>query len=193
MVIGLTGNIGSGKSTASKIFEELGFKTIDSDKLVRQLLEDDAAIIVSIKNRFGDAVLNPDGSVNRKALASIVFSNKAELEWLENLLHPPVIKAFQAQIKEDPAGDWVVEIPLLFEKKLEKYFDYTLCLSSTIERQLERLKQQGFTQKEIESRLACQLPLEEKEKRADFVISNYTTIDILREQITSLVQELRNA
>ena len=192
MIIGLTGGIGCGKSTAAKIFKESGFQALDSDALVHQLLSNDPEIIAAIKDQFGQDVFS-EGQINRQALASRVFSNENDLLWLENLLHPPVIALWDQAIAQAPEADWIIEIPVLFEKKLEKHVHYTVCLSSSYQLQLSRWAKLGISPQEAKARLDCQMPLREKEKRADFIITNNSTIDILREQITSLVNQLRNA
>src|SRR5690606_9683355 len=111
--LGLTGNIGCGKSTAGLLFAQAGFARSDSDLVVKELLRSDPEVINAVSGRFGKGVLLPEGGVDRAALAGIVFQDKAQLQWLEKLLHPRVAHVWQARLAADPQADWCVEIPLL--------------------------------------------------------------------------------
>ncbi len=190
MVIGLTGGFGCGKSTALGIFDENGARIIDCDSIVRDLLENCVEVGEEVKIHFGDDVFNDKGKVDRKSIAAIVFEDSAERLWLEHLLHPLVGKHWRSRIEEAPQAFWVVEIPLLFEKKLEKLFDFTVCISSSQSNQLARLKRRGLTADQVNARISHQLPLTEKIQRADFVISNNGSVEFLSKQIVTLISDL---
>ena len=188
MVIGVTGGIGCGKSEAVKIFEELGFGVVNSDVLVGQLYKNDTEVRKVLKERFGEGVF--DEEVDREFIAKRVFGERggADLEWLEGVLHPRVKELREKMIEASSEVNWVAEVPLLFEKSLEKDFDCVVCLSSSKEVQLARLARRGLSQEEVESRMVHQLPLKEKEKRADYVILNNGTREDLRREIVALVK-----
>lgn len=190
MIIGLTGGLGCGKSTAAKIFSQLGFKTLDSDVLVQELYSSDPSVKTAIEEHFGKKVIQQNGQIDRQILAKCVFQNKQDLNWLEDLLHPKVKLLREKYIAQAPKAPWIVEIPLLFEKNLETEFDVIICLSAKIDLQLSRLTQKGISPDDAKSRIVCQMPLEQKEKRADYVIHNNGNIDALHSQINLLVQTL---
>lgn len=190
MIIGLTGGIGCGKSTVGAIFSENGAGYIDSDQIVRELLDKDSEVRRLLREYFGSNIFDPEGNVDRGRISAIVFSETAELKWLEALLHPLVRKRWQEKAAENADIPWIVEVPLLFEKNLEKHFDITVCVSTSIENQLARRQAMGLTENQIMARIALQLPLREKILRADFVISNDGPIAFLRQQILLLNDKL---
>lgn len=187
MKVGLTGGIGCGKSTVVRFFREAGWRTVETDTLVRDLLAEDAGVQARLRERWGGAVFAADGSVDRKALAGQVFGDPAELKWLEELLHPLVRECWEATVAEDPGGLWLVEIPLLFEKRLETRFDLTVCVESPPDIVETRMVARGYTGAEIEQRRERQMPLEEKIKRADHLISNAGSFEFLKRQTTRLI------
>ena len=190
MVLGLTGVMGSGKSTARKFLEASGFRGIDCDAVVKQLLTEDNAVRDGLYERWGDAVLNAGGDIDRSAVAAIVFKNKEELRWLESWLHPRVRAYWQSQVNEDLDARWVIEVPLLFENSLEKFFNFTVCVSCSPNTQLERLSKKGISAEEARARMANQLPIEEKIKRADYVLFNDGDESFLREQVERLIDAI---
>lgn len=191
MIIAITGGLGCGKSTAVKIFGELGFRTLDSDDLVREIYSTDPNVKNAIREHFGQQAVANNDEVDKVFLSKKIFSNAEDLTWLENLLHPKVKVLRDKYIAQGPLDSWAVEIPLLFEKNLENEFDFTICLSARNDLQLSRLSQKGFSLADAQSRIASQLSLEEKEKRADYVIYNNENIETLRTQICALVRTLK--
>jgi dephospho-CoA kinase len=129
--------------------------------------------------------------ISRRQVAEIVFADPAELDWLETLLHPRVRARWQAAVAADPAKDWVVEIPLLFEKSLASEFDFTLCIASSPSLQASRLAARGLAAAEITARQARQWPVREKIERADWVALNDGSVDFLRRQIVHFAGRLR--
>lgn len=191
MNIGLTGGMGCGKTLVLSIFRDLGTATIESDAIVRNILASDEDVKGSLRRRFGDEAIGENGEADRKVIASRVFANEQELRWLEELLHPRVRQEWTRWLAARQETLKVVEIPLLFEKNLEKQFDMTVCVSADPTTQVERLAQRGFTAEQARERMARQLPLEEKEKRASRVISNNGHVDFTRAQVAHLVSTLK--
>ncbi len=181
--------MGCGKSTASRLFSELGFRLIDCDAIVKEEVLVDPAIVARIIGHFGAAVA-PGGCINRSALAAKVFSHPEELRWLEALVHPEVSARWQARVAADPAACWVVEVPLLFEKDLYKLFDFVVCVACSHSQQLVRLEKRGVSRELAEQRIAQQLPLSRKVELSDFVLSNDGTPEFLKSQVTCLAKRL---
>jgi dephospho-CoA kinase len=170
---------------------ELGWTRVDSDEIVRDLLARDDNVKTAVGARFGAGVLSADGAINRRALADVVFADPEALSDLEAILHPRVRATWQAAVAQHAGGGrLVVEIPLLFEKGLEKEFDFTVCVACDPGVQAERLASRGFSPQEASRRIARQLPLAQKIERADFVITNNGSLDFLRSQVTRLVEQL---
>ena len=191
MKIGLTGGIGSGKSTVAALFKDAGWQIIDTDFIVRELLAQASFVQAHIHEHWGDKVFTQDALIDRKAVAAIVFSDKLELKWLENLIHPIVQERWKSSLEGVPELDWLVEIPLLFEKRLETYFDLTVCVHSVLNIAEARMDIRGYTKSEILQRREQQMPIDEKVERADYVISNSGSFDFLKIQIKKLIEQTK--
>lgn len=191
MKLGITGGIGCGKSTAAAMIEAAGFRRLDSDALVRDRILTAPAVKTALTDRYGPTVLRPDGTVDRTVVASRVFGSEAELRWLEELVHPPLYTIWRATFAVEPGADWVVEVPLLFEKRLENWFDFTICVASAPAQQLARLEQRGLPRVLAEQRISKQLPLAQKIELADFVLWNDGTPEFLSDQVRRLVDSLQ--
>lgn len=192
MVLGLTGNMGCGKSTAAAMFVGCGFRRSDSDAIVRDMLLREAEVVSAIRERFGPDVAPADGRVRRDRLAELVFEDEANLHWLEELLHPRLYALWRKQFAE-PGAPWIVEVPLLFEKELENWFDFIVCVTADLTQQLRRLEQRGLPPELARQRLVQQLPLAKKCELADFVLLNDGSLDFLREQVNALAGTLNPA
>jgi dephospho-CoA kinase len=188
MKVGLTGGIGCGKSTVVGLFREAGWHTIESDAVVRELLDTDVGVQTQLRARWGDGVFE-DGHVDRRAVAGRVFSDEIELKWLEALLHPLVNTSWQASIKQAPNALWLVEIPLLFEKRLETGFNLIVCITCPADVVERRMVHRGYSGDEIAQRRLRQMPLEEKARRADCVISNAGSLEFLKQQTKRLIAQ----
>jgi len=188
--IGLTGGIGCGKSTAVGLFGEAGWSTLQTDAIARDLLEHDAQVRSALHERWEKDVFRPDGTVNRKAIAGKVFVNRTELDWLESLLHPKVRVVWETTLAKAPRLNWLVEIPLLYEKKLETKFDLTICIESPPQIAEKRMLLREYSKEEIRRRRQQQLSLEEKVRRSDYVISNSGSLEFLQLQIQRLNKQL---
>ncbi len=190
MVVGLTGGMGCGKSTAGRIFETRGFQRIDTDEIVHGLLQNDAETIEAVSNAFGSGVLSNSGGVDRARLGSIVFADEAKLKRLEGILHPRVRESWEAAVANSPEANWVVEIPLLFEKNLQNRVDFTVCVLSDLSTQVERLEQKGMGRAHALARINRQMPVSCKAEKADFVLLNEGSLEFLEDQINTLLTRL---
>lgn len=190
MKLALTGGIGCGKSTVLEFFKESDWRTIDSDTIVRELLAENAKVQALLFDRWGKSVFAQDALVDRKALAVRVFSDPQALRWLEEILHPLVQQRWKSLIATASKSHWIIEVPLLFEKRLETSFDSTICVYCTLPLVESRMTLRGFSRTELLNRRKQQTPLKEKIDRADFIISNVGTLDFSKRQTLKLIQQL---
>ncbi|MGA2053515.1 MAG: dephospho-CoA kinase [Opitutales bacterium] len=208
--LGLTGGMGCGKSTVAGMFRELGFGVLESDGLVRELWEQDEEVKAEAVKRWGEGVMENSKfkiqnsklegggaklqtgkeaagwggvKIDRRRVAEIVFGDAGELEWAEGLLHPRVRVRWEGALAREPARDWVVEIPLLFEKSLASHFDLTLCVWASPATQAQRLAARGLSPTEMAARQGRQWPVKAKAERADLVVSNDGSRQFLRRQV----------
>ena len=189
--VAVTGVFGSGKTTVSSFFMQEGIPVISCDAIVHQLLARKKTA-EKIENTFGRDVVK-NGAVDRKKLGKLVFSDVEKRMALEKLLHPAVFREIKKNILdyEKKGGIIVVEIPLLFETKSENLFNKVIVVASSPEKIKKRLKEK-FQEEEIESRWRNQIPLKQKEKKADRVIDNSGSVEKTRRQVKQLIKELRN-
>lgn len=185
--IGITGNIGSGKTTVSKVFEVLGIPVFYADDAAKRVMVEDAILMDGIKATFGRESYFDDGALNRRYIASIVFNDEEQLAKLNSLVHPAVFRAFDewaAQVKNAPYI--MKEAALLFESDSYKMCDRSIMVTAPLELRIERVVQRdGFTREEILSRDARQFSEEKKIELADFVIRNDDT-ELVIPQILAL-------
>jgi dephospho-CoA kinase len=193
MILGLTGGMGCGKSTAAKLFAERGFRHFDMDLIIREAVLPSAGVISALKQRFGDKTLAADGQVDRSFIAGIVFSDDAERLWLEELTHPVLYQVLRERLRALTPADGVVEVPLLFEKSLENWFDFTVCVACDRASQLARLEQRGLDRALAGQRISKQLPLARKIELSDLVLWNDGSTGFLKEQIDRTVNFLARA
>src|SRR3954466_3912447 len=197
LLVGLTGNIASGKSTVAQLFSERGATIIDADVLARRAVERGSKAFDAIVRRWGTSVLAPDGHLDRAALRRAVFGNAKELEALNEIVHPEVERLRNDRIAEALArGDRVVvcDIPLLFEKKMADRFERIVLVDAPRPLRLERLVlDRGLRETEAMDMIAAQMPAELKRARTDFVIDNAGTLTELERRVNdiwaSLVQD----
>ncbi len=191
MIIGLTGSIASGKSTISKMLEAKGYPIVDADKIARLVVEPGTSTIQEIYKTFGDEVIHENGSLNREALGARIFGNEEERENLNAIMHPAIraemLKQKEAHISSG-ANTVVMDIPLLFESKLQSFVDRVIVVSVNREKQKERLmNRNALTLKETEKRMNAQLPMKMKELKADAIIDNNGTIEASKEQLENIL------
>jgi dephospho-CoA kinase len=193
LFVGLTGGMGSGKSTAAALFAERGFRRLDADQTIRDEILTESEVIRAIAERFGPDVLDPAGQVRRNRVAEIVFAAEVHLAWLENLLHPRLLARWREVFTAAQNEAFVVEVPLLFEGRLENWFDFTVCVTTDSATQLRRLEQRGVPPEQARQRLVKQLPLARKCELADYVLLNDGSPEFLREQVNALADRLMNS
>lgn len=187
-VYGLTGGIGCGKSTVAQFFREEGIPVICADTISREITQKNQEGLKKIKEHFGKEVLNSDGSLNRKKLADIVFSDEKKRNLLEEILHPLIMKKIHEQINvfsEQGKKLILVEAALIFEEGYEKEFDGVIVVFCTREQQIKRLP------KEFQKRIETQMPVSEKVKRATSVIDNSGSLDRTKDEVHKLLEKLR--
>jgi dephospho-CoA kinase len=190
LIVGLTGGMGCGKSTAAALFTRHGFIRLDADQVVRDELLPLPEVVAAVKAKFGAAVLGPDGGIQRDRLAEMVFQDEDALAWLESELHPRLNARWRARLAAARGERFIVEVPLLFEKGMENWFDFTVCVASDCTLQIRRLEQRGIPPELARQRLAKQLPLARKCELADFVLWNNGSLEFLGEQVSTLAQRL---
>lgn len=197
LVVGLTGNIGSGKSTVAQLLSERGATIIDADVLARRAVEADTPAYEKIVERWGTSIVGPDKQLDRSALRRTVFSDAAQLEELNEIVHPEVENLRQRLLDDArQRGDLIVicDIPLLFEKHMAPRFDRILLVDAPRPLRLERLvRERGLRETEAMDMIVAQMPAELKRAGADFIIENAGTLNALEQQVagvwTQLVQE----
>ena len=191
MKAALTGGMGCGKSFVLSVFREAGWTTVDCDVLARKLLDSDPEVCARVREIFGPEAVLPRGGVNRPFVAAKAFPDAALLATLEAILQPRIREEWERALEASQDAPAIVEIPLLFEKNLEKLFDISVCVSAGAKTQLERLARRGVGRNDALARMAKQMPLAQKELRADFVISNNGTQDFTRAQIAHFIRQAR--
>ena len=190
LIVGLTGGMGCGKSTVAALFAEQGFRRLDADQVVRDELLPSADIAQAVRQRLGAAMMSADGRVRRDKIAEKVFADPAALAWLEDLLHPRLLARWKEIFAVEEGVAFIVEVPLLFEKGLENWFDSIVCVTTDSATQLRRLEQRGVPPEQARQRLVKQLPLARKCELADHVLLNDGSPEFLKEQVTALADRL---
>lgn len=192
--IGLTGGIASGKSTVSKILRQRGLPVVDADELARDAILHGSEGYKQVVKTFGMDVLNKDGTLDREALAEIVFTDKSQLEKLENIIHPIVrekTKSLKASLQKQGYKMAFYDVPLLFEKQMESLFDKIVVVYSRMDQQIERLKaRNNMTKEQAVNRILNQISMDDKIKKCDFVIDNTSDEKNLDNQVTKLLDDL---
>lgn len=192
--IGLTGGIASGKSTVTKFLRTLGFEVLDADQISHELTQIQGPALDEIFRTFGIGVRNLDGSLNRDQLGQLVFGRADQLKKLELILHPLVrekIAAEKARLFKVGKSAVFYDVPLLYEKAIEKDFDAVIVVYCSREQQLTRLMDRNaLSAEQAEARLASQLPLEDKKKRAHHVVNNTRDHLFLESEILRVLAEL---
>ncbi|HEY2329378.1 MAG TPA: dephospho-CoA kinase [Verrucomicrobiae bacterium] len=189
---GLTGGVGMGKSTAAGFLLELGARVVDTDEIARDLVQPGQPALAEIQKQFGSGILAADGSLNRAALARIVFADKNALKKLESILHPRIRERWSSQVEQWRQENYplaVVVIPLLFETQAENHFDQIICVACSPVSQHERLRSRGWTLEQIRQRNAAQMPVGQKLARSHFVIWTEGALEVHRRQIVETIRK----
>lgn len=197
IIAGITGTIGTGKSTVSAMFGELGAYIIDADKLAREVVEPGKPAWQAIVDNFGRSLLNEDLTLNRQMLADIVFMDPARLQVLNSIVHPEIFKEDQRLVNErktaDPDGLVIKDIPLLLEMGRDVAMlmvDKIIVVYASPDIQLKRLVARGLDEADALNRIHNQVPVKDKMKMADYAINNDGSLDETRLQVGAIYKQL---
>jgi len=191
LIVGLTGSIGTGKSTIANRFKELDIPVVDADLIARQVVEPGEAAYEQIVETFGEGILQLDKTLDRKALGAIVFQDDTKRKELNAIIHPAIRKELihqRDQYVDEGVKCVVVDIPLLYESNLIDYVDKVLVVYVDEEVQLQRVvSRDNSTEKEAKQRIASQISVAEKAKQADAVIDNNGTVEQSFQQLDEVL------
>ncbi len=196
LIVGLTGGVASGKSTVSEVFVKEGAYLIDADQLARDLVQPHTPAWRELVKAFGEEILQRDGSIDRKKLRGIVFSNPEKRSFLNQLLHPRIKEETQRRLKEigqrDPEAIVVVDAALMVETGSYRDMDQVIVVFSTEAQQIERLeKRDGMSPEEAGRMISSQMPMTEKVNVADLVIRNEGSLEELRQRARDVFHMLK--
>ncbi len=196
-LVGLTGGLGSGKSTVAQMLKERGAKVVDADAASRELTEKGESGYEMLLAELGPDILKEDGELDREELARIVFADPAKREWLNGLLHPLIMQRMAEQLGRyaDEVGEEgfaVVDVPLLVETGMEKLFRSIIVVLTDPSEQVARVKRdRGMSEEEAWARIRSQATNEQREAVADFVIENSGTLDELEKRVEEVWQAVQ--
>ncbi len=186
-VIGLTGGIACGKTTASNFFAEQGIEIIDADIAAREVVAPGEPALTEIATRFGDEVLQPDGSLDRKKMRELVFADADKRKQLEAILHPRIRQRLRKQLQQAKGPYVIFSVPLMFESGLDQLTDRVLVIDVSPEVQRQRLiERDGSSVEQANAIVRAQMPREERNSRADDIVDNSTNLDDFISQLTSI-------
>ena len=193
--VGLTGSIGVGKTFVTSVFEELGAHVLDADQTAREVVMPGTPGLNAVTEAFGKEILNPDGTLNRKQLGAVVFADESQRQRLNQILHPFIIARQDEILNEweakDPQGIGLVEAALMIESGGYKRFDKLIVVHCRPEVQLERLMlRDKLSREEAQRRINSQMPQEEKQKFADYLIDTSDGFELTREQTVKVYNSL---
>lgn len=192
MIIGLTGSIASGKSTISSLLRKKGYPIVDADEIARLVVKPGTPVLEEIGRTFGQEVIQRDGSLNREKLGELIFGEEHNRQKLNAIIHPAIRAEMLRQKDEhisNGANTIIMDIPLLFESKLQSFVEKIIVVSVTPEVQKERLiARNGLTEKEAKNRINSQLSMDIKEAGADAVIDNNGTIEESGKQLDAILK-----
>lgn len=194
MILGLTGGIGSGKSTVSKIFLSMGIKVFDADLIAKDILESEE-VKEEIKKKLGKNFIDSkNNSVNKELLKKEVFNNPEKLKILNEIVHPKVIDEYRKKYLEfrDKKEIVIFDVPLLFEVDLEKYCDKVIVVDIDSKIQIERIKSRDNIDIDlIKKIIAAQMSREERNKKADIIIENNGSLEDLKEKVKKMIEDIK--
>ena len=186
-IVGLTGGIGSGKSTVSRFFRELGIHAVDADIAARAIMEPGMPALAAVAERFGANILRSDGSLDRARLRSIVFADPEQRRWLEQLTHPLIAEWIREQLLAAPPPYAILETPLLFESSQKRYVRRKVVVDVPEEVQLERtMRRDHNSEEQVRAIMAAQMPRHERLALADDVIDNTVSLEEVRKRVQEL-------
>lgn len=174
LIIGVTGGIGSGKSTVCAIFKMLRVPVFEADKVAKQLLDSHPKVKEGLIHQFGANIYTENGKVDRKKLAEIIFNDELQLKKMNQLVHPVVREEFEKWVQENREQPYVIhEAAILFESGFYKMMDYTILISAPREKRIKWvMERDGVSRQQVEERMKNQLPEQEKQKLASIVLMN---------------------
>ncbi len=191
--IALTGNLGSGKSTAGKLFEEKGIYLFDADKIIRNFYEERGEVYNKVIETFGRGILDDKGNIDRKKLADLVFNKEEKLKLLESITHQALYKRLEEEFKKlPPKSIAIVEASLLIEKGTYKNYHALVVVYAPYEICKERAIKAGYSLEDFERRWKRQMPPEEKLKYAHFIIDNKGALEDLKKRVGELKRVFKN-
>ncbi|MDC7069094.1 MULTISPECIES: dephospho-CoA kinase [Corynebacterium] len=194
-IIGLTGGIGSGKSTVARILQEHGFPIVDADLIAREIVEPGQPALAELAKEFGEDILNADGSLDRGLLASRAFTNKDTTQRLNNITHPRINQRTQElfdEARENGAEAVIYDMPLLIDKGLHKDMDATIVVHAAEHVRLERLTtKRGLDVDDVRRRINAQIDDETRKQYADILLDNNGTEEDLTQQIAQAVDKIK--
>lgn len=195
LIIGITGSLGTGKTTVAKIFKKLGAVILDADEIAHRLIEPDTAAWRKIKDYFGAGILKKNGAINRRSLAEEVFSDRRRLNKLCGIIHPLVYKEMGREVerirRKNPCAVVALDVPLLLESGGRSKVDKLIVVTAKRDIQIGRsFRKFGFTRRETLRRIRAQIPLGEKVKSADFVIDNNGELSATEKQAADIWKKL---
>ena len=185
-IVGLTGGIGSGKSTIARLFGELGIHWVDADNVAREVVEPGTSSLEAIAGHFGSDILDANGALDRAKLRTIVFEAPEERTWLESLLHPIIREELIRQLHpaDYPHSYVLLVTPLLYETDQHQLVDYSVVVDVPVEVQIERtMSRDTNTRDQVERIIAAQMPREERRDRADAIIDNNRPLADVERQV----------
>lgn len=191
-IIGLTGGIGCGKSEAAAYLKSLGAVHIDADAISRELASSDSETLKLIRKQFGDGVFAPDGTLDRAALADVVFKSEPHRRALEKIMHPRIQSRAWAEIEsagENGAKVVILDVPLLFETGMDVLCDETWTVTASEETQLARVMARGLTLEQAQARIRSQMPAEDRMDRSTRVINTDRSMERTRSELNGLYQQ----
>jgi len=196
LLVGLTGGMGSGKTTVAKYFKALGAYVLDADEICRSLVEPEKPAWREIIDLLGNGILRDDQTLDRRKIADIVFNDPEKKKALETILHPRVMAEEQAVYKDilqdDPGALVIIDAALLIESENYRKVDKVIVIACDEETQLHRIMAKNmFSRKDAQNRLRLQMPLEEKIKFADYVLHNDSGLSELKKKVESLFHQLK--
>ncbi len=191
LIIGLTGGVGTGKSTVAAMLRRSGACVLDADRIGHRLISRGTPAYRRIVRTFGTGILGRGGAIDRRKLGRLVFKEKRLRKALEAILHPAIIRAIRDDAARCGKRLVVVDAPLLFETGLQKDVDLTVVVTASRGTQIRRCAARtGLSREEILSRMAAQMPLERKVRSADFIIDNNGSLEKTKSQVDSLRRSL---
>ena len=191
LIIGLTGGIGSGKSTVAEAFRQLGIETVDADQASRAVVEPGMPALLAIAEQFGNQIIQADGSLDRAALRQIIFTDPDQKLWLESLLHPLIRDWIVQRLQAATSPYVILESPLLFETDQHQLVDKTVLVDLPVELQIERACARDENQADqIQRIIDAQMSREEKLSRADILLDNGQPLDSLAARVAAVHQTL---